>query len=252
MLLLTVLPICAYAKGNITVHVVNGGTDVRFAPAINYIKHVLLPTLEKMGLNSALAVKKYGYYPKGMGETVLEVNACAGLKPISLANFIEVKQIEGVSVCTFLEKQQVAQRQANEAAKILRKKGYETNIKTVNDESNPLQKGSSIALWTKPNDGMVLGADGIGELRKSSEMVGKEAAENLCNELEARATVDVHLADMLVPYIALADGHSVYYTRKVTDHLETNIRLVEHILGTKISVTQKDGIYCVEKIEKRL
>ncbi|MFA5364234.1 MAG: RNA 3'-terminal phosphate cyclase [Candidatus Bathyarchaeia archaeon] len=247
MLLLTVLPICAYAKGNITVHVVNGGTDVRFAPTINYIKNVLLPTLEKMGLNSSLTVKKYGYYPKGMGEAVLNVNSCGRLKPISLTEYEQVNQIEGVSVCTFLEKQQVAQRQANQAAKILRSKGYETNIKVVNDESNPLQKGSSIALWTKPNKNMVLGADSIGELRKSSEQVGKEAAENLCKEAETRATVDVHLADMLVPYIALAEGNCVYFTRKVTDHLDTNIWLVEQILGTKIRVSQEGGVFRVEK-----
>ena len=50
MLLLTVLPMCAYAKKPVKVQVKNGGTDVRFAPTINYMKYVLLPALEKMGL----------------------------------------------------------------------------------------------------------------------------------------------------------------------------------------------------------
>ena len=63
MLLMTVIPICAFSKHNIILRVVNGGTDVRNSPTINYIKHVFLPTLELMGLKTSLSVKKYGYYP---------------------------------------------------------------------------------------------------------------------------------------------------------------------------------------------
>ena len=247
MLLLTVLPICAYAKGNIKVHVVNGGTDVRYAPTINYIKHVLLPTLERMGLKASLAIKKFGYYPKGMGEVVLNVNCDSKLNPIVLNEFGEIKEIEGVSVCTFLEKQRVAQRQAEAATSILKNRGYSANIRVVNDQSNPLQKGSSITLWAKTSRGTLLGGDAIGELRKSSEAVGKEAAENMLKDIEAKATVDVHLADMLVPYIALANGTSTYLTREITDHIDTNIWLTEKILGTKIQVTKAGSLYRIEK-----
>ena len=54
MLLLTILPLCIYAKGDISIHVVNGGTDVRYAPTINYLKYVFLPMLERMGLKASL------------------------------------------------------------------------------------------------------------------------------------------------------------------------------------------------------
>jgi len=223
MLLLTVLPICAYAKGDISVHVVNGGTDVRYAPTINYLKYVLLPTLERMGLKASLTVKRFG-------------------------EFGGVKEIEGVSVCTFLEKQKVAERQAEAATNVLRNHGYNAEIRVVNDQSNPLQKGSSIVLWAKTNKGALFGGDAIGELRKSSEAVGREAAENLLSEIEAHATVDVHLADMLVPYVALANGTSTYITRQITEHLDTNIWLVEKILGIKFHVTKVENIYRIEKI----
>ncbi len=207
MLLLTVLPICAYAKGDVRVHVVNGGTDVRYAPTINYMKYVLLPTLERMGLKASLSIKRFGYYPKGMGEVVLKVNSGAQLCPLSIEEFGNVEEIEGVSVCTFLEKQRVAERQAEAAMNVLRNHGYDTKIRVVNDQSNSLQKGSSIALWSKTSKGVLLGGDAIGEMGKSSEAVGREAAENLMKETDAHTTVDVHLADMLVPYIALANGH---------------------------------------------
>jgi RNA 3'-terminal phosphate cyclase (ATP) len=247
MLLLTVLPICAYAKGGVSVHVVNGGTDVPYAPTINYLEHVFLPVLERMGLKASLSVKSFGYYPKGMGEALLNVNPVSQLRPLYIEEFGEIEEIEGVSVCTFLEKQKVAERQAEAATKILRNCGYDTKIRVLNDRSNLLQKGSSITLWAKTGKGALLGGDAIGEIRKSSEAVGREAAENLLKETEAKATVDVHLADMLVPYIALANGTSTYLTREITEHIDTNIWLTEKILDVKIQVTKAGNLYRIEK-----
>jgi RNA 3'-terminal phosphate cyclase (ATP) len=246
MLLLAVLPICVCAKGEVRVHAVKGGTDVRYAPTINYMKYVLLPVLERMGLQASLTVRSFGYYPKGMGEVILNVNG-SKLSALSLQEFGEIEKIKGVSVCTFLEKQRVAERQAEAALKVLKNHGYNAEIRVVNDTSNRLQKGSSIVLWAKTSKGAIIGGDAIGERRKPSEAVGREAAENLLKEIEARATADVHLADMLVPYIALAKGTSKYTTRKITDHIDTNLWLVEKILGTKIHVTKVGNVYEIEK-----
>lgn len=242
MLLLTVLPICAYAKGEVNVHVINGGTDVPYSPTINYVKYVLLPVLEKMGLKAALSIKKFGYYPKGMGEATLRVKP-SKLSPIRIEEFGEIEEINGISVCTFLERQRVAERQAESATKILRTHGYDSKIRVVNDRSNQYQRGSSLVLWAKTSTGARIGGDAIGKLRKSSEAVGKQAAENLLKEIKAKATVDVHLADILIPYIQLANGTSGYLTRKITEHTETNIWLTEKILDTKIQVTKMDGTY---------
>lgn len=248
MLLLTILPLCAFAEHTVRVHITRGGTDVRHSPTINYLKHVLLPMLGRMGLKVSLDIEKYGYYPKGMGEVSLEVEPCQRLSPLSLEDFGVLEGVEGVSVCTFLEDRRVAERQAIAANKHLKAQGYEVNIQVVNDRSNPFQKGSSLVLWAKTSTGVLLGGDAIGELRKPSEVVGKEAAENLCKELEAKPTADVHLADMLVPYVALADGNSTYVTRTVTDHLDTNIWLAQKILDAKLHISKVGDLYRVEKI----
>ncbi len=79
-------------------------------------------------------------------------------------------------------------------------------FKVVNDQSNPFQKGSSIVLWAETDTGVIIGADAIGELRKMSEAVGKEAAQKLIAELSVKPTVDIYLADMLIPYMALDRG----------------------------------------------
>jgi RNA 3'-terminal phosphate cyclase (ATP) len=248
MLLMTVLPICLFAKSAVQLHVLKGGTDVPNSPTINYMKYVFTPVLKRMGINAFISVQKYGYYPKGMGEVTLMVEPCRELKPLVLESFGTLKKINGISVCTFLAERRVAERQAAAANKNLSDRGYKAEIQTINDKSNPLQKGSSLVLWAESDKGCVLGADSIGEIHKPSENIGKEAAEKLLREIESKATVDVHLADMLIPYIALAKGRSAYLTRTISDHLDTNIWLAETLLGVKFKVEKINGIYKVEKV----
>jgi len=246
MLLMTVLPICAYAEKTVELKVTKGGTDVSHSPTINYMRFVLLPTLERMGLNVTLQVKRYGYYPKGMGEVNTTIEPCKTMKPLNLERFGKITSTEGVSVCTFLADRKVAERQAKAAEECLSMKGYNIEIQVINDMSNPLQKGSSLVLWTKTDTNVILGADAIGELKKSSEAVGKEAAEKLLAEISSRPTVDTHLADLLIPYTALAKGKSTYLTSTLTEHLQTNIWVAEIFAAAKTKVSSLNGVYKVE------
>ena len=248
MLLMTILPICAFAENTVNLHVSKGGTDVQHSPTINYMHYVLLPTLKRMGLNIALKVERYGYYPKGMGEVTLTVQPCKSLLPLRLEDFGKMQTIKGVSVCTFLAERKVAERQANAANDYLKKKGYTADIHVVNDRSNPMQKGSSLVLLAETDAEVILGADAIGELRKTSEAVGSEAAEKLYKEISTKPTVDVHLADMLIPYVSLAKGRSSYLTRTISEHLETNIWLSEKILDVEFDVEKVGKLYRVQKL----
>ena len=76
-----------------------------------------------------------------------------------------------------------------------------------------------------------------------AEKVGKKAAEALILELKSAASVDVHLADQLIPYLALAGGS--YTTREFSLHARTNIWTAEHFLERKISVSG-EGIIKLE------
>jgi RNA 3'-phosphate cyclase len=201
-----------------------------------------------MGLDASITVNKYGYYPKGMGEVTLAEKPCHELKPFRLENFGNIKSVKGLSVCTFLTDKKVAQRQADAANKYLTARGYRAEIQVLNDTSNPLQKGSSIVLWAETDTGAVLGADAIGELGKMSETVGFEAAEKFYSEVSAKPTIDVHLSDMLIPYVALAEGSSVFLTKRLSGHLETNIWLAEKMLGVKFKVERINGLFRIEKL----
>jgi RNA 3'-terminal phosphate cyclase (ATP) len=247
MLLMATLPICMFSKGTVRLHVAKGGTDVSHSPTINYLRNVFLPTLKHMGIEASVNVHRYGYYPKGMGEVTLTVKPPQALQPIRLNNFGKLRSVKGISVCTFLSERKVAERQAKTASKYLAEKGYAADIQVVNDKSNPFQKGSSITLWAETDTNTVIGADAIGELKKTSEVVGKEVAKKLMKELAAMPTVDVHLADMLIPYMALAEDTSSFLTRKVSDHLETNVWLAEKMLKVRFTIQKTDNLLRIEK-----
>ncbi len=248
MLLMTVLPICLFAKEPVRLRVTKGGTDTTHAPTINYLRNVFLLGLKRMGVDAELTVQRYGYFPKGNGEATLTVKPTPNLRPFRLESFGKLREGKGISVCTFLADRKVAERQALAAIQRLSEKGYRADIQIVNDTSNPLQKGSSIALWAETDTGVVVGADAIGELKKMAEAVGTEAAEKLAAELAAQVTVDSHLADMLIPYVALAKGASAYLTRSVSEHLEANIWLAEKMLNARFNIKKVGAVYRIEKL----
>lgn len=247
MLLLATLPICLFAETPVRLHVAKGGTDTTHAPTINYLRNIFFPTLKRFSIEAEIAVEKYGYYPRGMGKATMTVKPNHKLMPIELENFGKLKSIKGFSVCTFLADRLVAQRQAKTAKEYLSQNGYVTDIEVVNDESNSIQKGSSIVLWAETDTGIILGADAIGELHKMAEAVGKEAAQKLIAELSSKPTVDVFLADMLIPYIALARGKSAFLVRTISDHIESNIWLMEKMLNVKFTVQKVNNLYRIEK-----
>jgi RNA 3'-terminal phosphate cyclase (ATP) len=247
MLLLATLPICLFAEKPVSLHVAKGGTDTTHAPTINYLRFVFLPVLKQMGVDAEIRVQKYGYYPKGMGEATITVKPNHQLKPIALKSFGNLESIKGVSVCTFLADRKVAERQTKAAEDYLTQNGFRADIQVVNDQSNPLQKGSSLVLWAKTDSGVIIGADAIGELRKMSEVVGREAAQRLITELSMKPTVDIYLADMLTLYMALAKGKSVFLARTISEHIESNIWLIGKILNVKFTIEKVKNLYKIEK-----
>lgn len=247
MLLLATLPICLFAKNPVHLHVAKGGTDTTHSPTINYLRFVFLPALKQIGVDAEITVQKYGYYPKGMGEATMTIKPNLQLKPIALNSFGNLNCIKGVSVCTFLADKHVAERQAKAAKAYLTQNGFMSDIQVVNDQSNPIQKGSSIVLWAETDTGVVVGSDAIGELRKMSEIVGKEVAQRLSTELSAKSTVDIYLADMLIPYMALTEGKSVFLARAVSEHIESNIWLMEKMLNVKFTIRKVNNLYIIEK-----
>jgi RNA 3'-terminal phosphate cyclase (ATP) len=138
--------------------------------------------------------------------------------------------VEGVSHSSNLP-EHVVQRQAEAAVGVLRRAGFEAEIAA---EARALPStGSGITLWSGWKGGSALGERGL-----PAERVGSLAAEELVAQLASKAAVDRHLADQLVPYLALAGGS--YTAPEVTSHASTNIWTASRFLDRVISVTEGD------------
>jgi RNA 3'-terminal phosphate cyclase len=80
-----------------------------------------------------------------------------------------------------------------------------------------------------------------------SETLGEGCAENLLETLESNATVDEHMLDQILPYMAVADGTSTIMTEEVTGHADTNLWVIERILGDLFTVEKKGKLVQVTK-----
>ncbi|NTV28200.1 MAG: RNA 3'-terminal phosphate cyclase, partial [Methanothrix sp.] len=209
---------------------VHGGTDVQWAPTVDYFRKVFLPALGCFGARVSLEVLQRGYYPKGQGSVLLRVEP-AKLKAAHFSHShtedLKEEAILGLSHCSNLP-EHVARRQAEAATKALQELGFEADIALEVLRLPSL--GSGITLWSGHK-----GASSLGERGLAAEKVGKKAAEGLIPELKSAASVDMHLADQLIPYLALAGGS--YTTREISLHARTNIWTAEHFLERKISVS---------------
>jgi len=238
LILQAVMPSAAYAPGRVQFDL-TGGTDVPWSPTMDYIRLVELPVLRMMGYRAELTVKRRGHYPRGGGHVTIVVEPPRVLKAVSLLEHGDLTVVEGISHCVKLPSH-VAQRQAAAAKERLSVSGiHEVNIgiETYPSAQDPhFAPGSGIALAMRFTNSPILGSDSIGERGKPAELVGEQAASNLLAEFDSKAAVDRHMGDILIPYIAVAEGRSELQVSMITNHTLTNIKVAEILSGVKFQV----------------
>jgi RNA 3'-terminal phosphate cyclase (ATP) len=233
LLLQCLIPVALSADSDTKVHI-TGGTDVNWSPPIDFYTNVFFKALREMGCHMHLDVKRRGYYPKGGGLVTVHIAPTQHVRGFVFTTSEREGIVQGISHSSGLPVH-VAERQAKVAERVLNEAGYDAEIKTEIEERGKWTTGCGITLWCGYKSGSALGERG-----KRAELVGEEAARNIVTELESSSTVDVHLADQLVPYIALADGKSELKVREVTKHLETNMYITQKFLDVSFDM-KKEG-----------
>ncbi|MBI4167408.1 MAG: RNA 3'-terminal phosphate cyclase [Candidatus Aenigmarchaeota archaeon] len=233
----------AFTENDVRIKINGGATNTAWSPPIDYTRNVFFPLLGKMGYEAAMEIIRRGFYPKGGAEVECVFKPAKNLGNLQIEKCGDVKIINGLSLCANLPKS-VAERQKKSAEIILDGAGYETEIQTeAVDSSSP---GSALVLYAECENS-IIGADALGEIKKSSENVGKEAAEKMISRLKSGFSLDPHAADQVIPYIALGKGESVITTQEITQHTLTNINICEKLLGVKFSVGKNkisvDGLF---------
>jgi RNA 3'-terminal phosphate cyclase (ATP) len=78
------------------------------------------------------------------------------------------------------------------------------------------------------------GFSSLGSRGKPAERVADEALDSLKDFMESDGCIDPHLADQLIPFMAVAKGSSSFSTTRVTGHLLTNLWVISHFLEVKV------------------
>jgi RNA 3'-phosphate cyclase len=219
------------ASGRSGAVTVTGGTDVRQAPPIGYFVNILLPLLARMGVKARLEVVRRGYYPRGGGEVRLSVGP-GSLRPIELAAAGSLVAIEGHAHVANLP-EHIAERMRGAALEGLASvPGAAPRIgMEVLDPAQAVGTGGAIVLWAR-TEHTVVGAARVAERGVRAETLGAAVGQELAEDLRAGATADLHAADQLLVYLALAGGGS-YLSRALTPHAQTAMWLIEQFLPVR-------------------
>lgn len=212
--------------------IVTGGTDVRAAPPVDYLREVLLALLARMGLQVRLEVRRRGYYPRGGGEVELECRA-ARPRALSLATPAEFRRVRGIAHVANLP-EHIATRMRSAALDAFGPvPGVDTEISTaVLGRAAAIGPGGAIVAWAHTGQS-VLGAGRVAERGVRAEALGGAVGAELRQDGAAGVTLDVHAADQLPVYLALARGESSFTTRVVSSHAQTAMWLIEQFLPVR-------------------
>ncbi len=209
---------------------IRGGTDVPWSPPVDYYRYVLFPLLRKMGADLTMEVLERGYYPEGGGKVKLRVTP-ASLKGIGLEERGELRVRRAFISLRNLPHHIVERMKKNIPGYVVVEDARNTGI----------SRGCSLLLVNEFTY-TLLGSDSLCRKGLPAEKVAKIAVDKMEREIRSRATVDVNMADHLLPFGFLARSKTVYYAGEITEHTRTNAWVIEKfggkvkIVGNRIEV----------------
>jgi len=219
--------------------ILKGGTHVEWSPPYHYLAEVLLPTLAKMGIHIEAALERWGWYPKGGGRVTLKIHPGGSLPPLRLEERGPLKELYGISAVSNLPSH-VAERQRDHARRRIEDElNLEARIEVLSNI--PAADQGSFLFIVADSEGSRSGFSSLGKKGKRAERVADEVVEALKEYLESHACLDPHLADQMVPFMAFASGPSSLTTTRMTEHLLTNLWVIQHFMEISLSLSGEKG-----------
>lgn len=231
LLLQTILLPLALARDD-THLILRGGTHVAWSPPAEYVAGVLFPTLAQIGIQAALSLNRWGWYPRGGGELEVMIQGGASLRGLDLTSRGSLLNVSGIAAASNLPAH-VPQRISARANNVLREAGLPGNIKPLRTSGPSTGTGIEIIISSENSNA---GFGALGEKGKPSERVAEEAALPLIAYFRSQVALDPYLPDQVLPALMLAEGPSVLTTIEITRHTLTMIEVVQHFVERLVKV----------------
>jgi RNA 3'-terminal phosphate cyclase (ATP) len=234
LVLQTLLPALLHADAASSLRI-TGGTHNPMAPPFHFIEECFLPALITMGAEVSVALEKHGFMQAGGGVLTAKIAPLQTWQRLALIERGELVETFGRVIHAHLHRD-IAEREINEAAKVLEWLTNQIELRYANESDGP---GNALLLGVRFANVCEM-STGIAQMGKSAESVAHGAAKGLRSYLASTAPVGVHLADQLLLPMALAGG-GVFHTVAISSHTRTNIALIEQFLPVRFSISDKDG-----------
>jgi RNA 3'-terminal phosphate cyclase (ATP) len=225
----TLLPPLLFSGGTSQI-TIKGGTHVPFSPPYDYISEVFVSVLNRLGLRVESSINRYGFYPKGGGEAVFRIfptRKIIGMNALVKGHLLTVRGYSAVSNLPL----HIAERQKKSMMQALAPLSASIDVVEV-----PSFGQGTFVFLKGDYENVPSGFSSLGERGKPAEKVGKEAALLFKDHHDSSACLDPHLADQIVIYLSLAHENSVFTTSRITQHLITNLWVIEKFLKIKYEI----------------
>lgn len=244
-LILQALFIAACGAKNQIEMELTGGTNVPWSPPFEYVDWITLFILKRFGFRGTVRLIKKGFYPRGGGQVEARVSP-SQLSRIKLTTRGDIKRIFGISYAEErLRGSRVAERQREAALDFLESEFPHFESKIEVEYASSYSPGSGVVLVAE-TEFTRIGSSSLGERGKRAELVGEEAALSLTQEIASGAALDRHMADQIVPYLAVAGGKAT--VSQVSQHTVTNLEVMR-LFGLQIE--QKGCLLLAQGVKMR-
>jgi len=217
---------------------ITGGTNVMWAPPLDSYELVLFPLMKRMGINAQLDILGRGFYPIGGGHVTVTVDPVGKIAPLELNALGNLKYIK---VRCFIQhlSERIAKEMVDACVKTLGD-GYDIDVEIKNCAGN--SRGAGLVVVANYENGK-LSSNVLTSRGHSTEQSGIDAAKDLLQEMDAGSTIDVHTADQLLPYMAMANGKSSFVVSRISKHLLSQMDTLESFLNVRFGVERKNDGY---------
>lgn len=231
LVLQAVLPVALAAPAASTFHIL-GGTDVRAAPSFDYFRYIFVPLLQRLGLDVRVRLVRRGYYPRGGGAA--EVRVLPGRPgPLALDTPGVLQELGGIAHVANLPAH-IVERMQHTAVQVLAEHGRARIEPQLLGHAEAIGQGGAIVLWARLEN-TLLGGSEVAQRGIPAERIAEHAAHALSEELRAGVTLDIHAADQLLIYLALAGRPSHFTARAYSSHAQTTAWLIEQFLPVRVT-----------------
>jgi RNA 3'-terminal phosphate cyclase (ATP) len=230
LVLQTILPPLLRAAARTTV-TLEGGTHNPWAPPFDYLQRVFLPIVNRLGPRVEATLERCGFYPAGGGRFVVTIDPAPQLARLELLDRGDIVGRRVVALVAHLPRS-IGEREVSTALGLLNWEEASGRVDAIADTPGP----GNVVFVELESEHVTELCTGFGEVGKSAEKVADDPVKEMRRYLGAGVPVGCHLADQLLPLLAVGSGGS-FRTLTPSRHTQTNADVVQQFGGARIKVT---------------